>query len=78
MILSGSCIVLSDIFTALSICLFILFSHFHFDFPSLKERPEKENPLVKACGLSGEQWLIWRQPGDEEVDLYYPVFMTVR
>ena len=40
-------------------------------------RPEK-NPLLKDCGLSGEQWLIWRQPGDEEVDLYYPVFMTVR
>jgi len=31
-----------------------------------------------AVSLIGEQWLIWRQPGDEEVDLYYPVFMTVR
>ena len=80
MILSGSWIVLSDIFTALSVCLFILFSHFHFDFPSRKviNKARKKNPILKDCGLSGEQWLIWRQPGDEEVDLYYPVFMTVR
>ena len=28
--------------------------------------------------VAGEQWLIWRKEGDEEVDLYYPVFMTVR
>ena len=31
-----------------------------------------------AVSLVGEQWIIWRQPGDEEVDLYYPIFMTVR
>ena len=31
-----------------------------------------------AVSLIGEQWVIWRQPGDEEVDLYYPIFMTVR
>ena len=28
--------------------------------------------------LVGEQWILWKQEGDEEVDLYYPVFMTVR
>ena len=31
-----------------------------------------------AVSLIGEQWIIWRNPGDEEVDLYYPIFMTVR
>ena len=31
-----------------------------------------------AASLVGEQWIIWKQEGDEEVDLYYPVFMTVR
>ena len=31
-----------------------------------------------AVSLIGEQWIIWKQEGDEEVDLYYPVFMTVR
>merc|ERR1719320_362181 len=31
-----------------------------------------------AVSLIGEQWIIWRRPGDEEVDLYYPIFMTVR
>ena len=31
-----------------------------------------------AVSLIGEQWIIWRKPGDEEVDLYYPIFMTVR
>ena len=31
-----------------------------------------------AVSLVGEQWIIWKQEGDEEVDLYYPVFMTVR
>ena len=31
-----------------------------------------------AVSLIGEQWLIWRQPGDEEADLYYPIFMTFR
>ena len=31
-----------------------------------------------AVSLIGEQWIIWRHPGDEEVDLYYPIFMTVR
>jgi len=31
-----------------------------------------------AVSLIGEQWVIWREPGDEEVDLYYPIFMTVR
>ena len=31
-----------------------------------------------AVTLIGEQWIIWRKPGDEEVDLYYPIFMTVR
>ena len=31
-----------------------------------------------AVSLIGEQWVIWRKPGDEEVDLYYPIFMTVR
>ena len=31
-----------------------------------------------AVSLIGEQWVIWRRPGDEEVDLYYPIFMTVR
>ena len=31
-----------------------------------------------AVSLVGEQWIIWRQPGDEEVDLYYPIFMTFR
>ena len=31
-----------------------------------------------AVSLIGEQWIIWRQAGDEEVDLYYPIFMTVR
>ena len=31
-----------------------------------------------VVSLIGEQWIIWRKPGDEEVDLYYPIFMTVR
>ena len=31
-----------------------------------------------AVSLIGEQWIMWSQPGDEEVDLYYPIFMTVR
>ena len=31
-----------------------------------------------AVSLIGEQWIILRKPGDEEVDLYYPIFMTVR
>ena len=31
-----------------------------------------------AVSLIGEQWIIWRAPGDEEIDLYYPIFMTVR
>ena len=31
-----------------------------------------------AVSLVGEQWIIWKKEGDEEVDLYYPVFMTVR
>ena len=31
-----------------------------------------------AVCLLGEQWIIWRKPGDEEVDLYYPIFMTVK
>ena len=31
-----------------------------------------------AASLVGEQWIIWKQEGDEEVDLYYPVFMSVR
>merc|ERR1711963_1195401 len=31
-----------------------------------------------AVSLIGEQWILWRNPGDEEVDLYYPIFMTVR
>ena len=25
-----------------------------------------------------DQWIIWRQPGDEELDLVYPVFMTFK
>ena len=28
-----------------------------------------------AVSLIGEQWIIWRKPGDEEVDLYYPIFI---
>ena len=31
-----------------------------------------------GASLVGEQWIIWRQFGDEEVDLYYPIFMTIR
>ena len=31
-----------------------------------------------GVSLIGEQWIIWRNPGDEEVDLYYPIFMTIR
>ena len=31
-----------------------------------------------AVSLIGEQWIIWRQPGDEEVNLYYPLFMTIK
>ena len=31
-----------------------------------------------GVSLIGEQWIIWRKPGDEEVDLYYPIFMTIR
>ena len=31
-----------------------------------------------GVSLIGEQWIIWRQEGDEEVDLYYPIFMTIR
>ena len=31
-----------------------------------------------AVSLVGEQWIIWRAPGDEELDLYYPFFMTFR
>ena len=31
-----------------------------------------------AVSLIGEQWVIWRKPGDEEVALYFPIFMTIR
>ena len=31
-----------------------------------------------AASLIGEQWIIWRKPGYEEVDLYYPIFMTIK
>jgi len=27
--------------------------------------------------LIGEQWIIWRKPGDE-LDLWYPIFMTIK
>jgi len=30
-----------------------------------------------AVALIGEQWIVWRKPGDE-IDLYYPLFMTVK
>ena len=30
-----------------------------------------------AVALIGEQWIIWRKPGDE-IDLWYPIFMTVK
>eukprot|EP00092_Neocalanus_flemingeri_P008253 GFUD01008899.1.p1 GENE.GFUD01008899.1~~GFUD01008899.1.p1 ORF type:complete len:268 (+),score=63.43 GFUD01008899.1:443-1246(+) len=29
-----------------------------------------------AVGLVSNQWIIWRKAGDEEVDLYYPIFLT--
>jgi len=31
-----------------------------------------------AVRLIGDQWIIWRKPGDEEVDLYYPIFLTFK
>ena len=31
-----------------------------------------------AVDLIGEQWIIWRKEGDEEVDLYYPIFLTFK
>merc|ERR1712223_432125 len=30
-----------------------------------------------AVALIGEQWIIYRKPGDE-IDLWYPIFMTVK
>ena len=30
-----------------------------------------------AVALIGEQWIVWRKPGDE-IDLWYPIFMTVK
>jgi len=31
-----------------------------------------------AVDLVGEQWIIWRKEGDEEIDLYYPIFLTFK
>ena len=31
-----------------------------------------------AVSLVADQWIIWRRPGDEEVDLVYPIFMTFK
>merc|ERR1719186_132920 len=31
-----------------------------------------------AVGLVGDQWIMWRKDGDEEVDLYYPIFLTFK
>ena len=31
-----------------------------------------------AVDLIGEQWIIWRKEGDEEIDLYYPIFLTFK
>jgi len=28
--------------------------------------------------LVGDQWIVWRKEGDEEVDLYYPIFLTFK
>ena len=31
-----------------------------------------------AVRLIGDQWIICRKPGDEEIDLWYPIFLTFR
>ena len=31
-----------------------------------------------AVFLVADQWIIWRKPGDEEVDLVYPIFITFK
>ena len=31
-----------------------------------------------AVSLVADQWIIWRNPGDEEVDIVYPIFMTFK
>ena len=31
-----------------------------------------------GISLLADQWIIWRQPGDEEVDLIYPFFMAFK
>jgi len=31
-----------------------------------------------AVDLIGDQWIVWRKQGDEEIDLYYPIFLTFK
>ena len=31
-----------------------------------------------AVGLVGDQLVVWRKEGDEEVDLYFPIFLTFK
>eukprot|EP00092_Neocalanus_flemingeri_P039212 GFUD01042683.1.p1 GENE.GFUD01042683.1~~GFUD01042683.1.p1 ORF type:complete len:370 (-),score=91.16 GFUD01042683.1:360-1469(-) len=31
-----------------------------------------------AVNLVGDQWTIWRKDGDEDMDLYYPIFLTFK
>ena len=56
---------------------------FHESFSQVLNSPFRQHCLhvwitLCCCSLVGEQWILWKQEGDEEVDLYYPVFMTVR
>ena len=31
-----------------------------------------------TVSMVADQWIIWRRPGDEELDLVYPIFMTFK